>query len=146
MGLDDVSAVDPVGSHSAVVRALGSGESVLGPAEGMLILVEEGVLLLDAEPRLLIFGPGKRNDLSKEETFKRKNLRRVSLGHDFVAELPVVGLCGLLVVLVGLAEDNLVVSQPEGILVHGNGVQVDVGVGTLGLSGGGAIEVPDGKL
>ena len=57
-----------------------------------------------------------------------------------------VGLCGLLVVLVRLAEDDLVVSQPEGILVHGDGVEVDIGVGALGLSGGGAVKVPNGKL
>ena len=57
-----------------------------------------------------------------------------------------VGLSGLLVVLVGLAKNNLVISQPEGILVHCNGVEVHVGVGALGLAGGGSIEVPDRKL
>ena len=90
----------------------------------MLVLVEKGVLLLNTEPGLLVLG----------------------LLHDLVAELAVVGLSGLLVVLVGLAEDNLVVSQPEGIFVQGNRVKVDIRVGALSLSSGGSIEVPDGKF
>ena len=31
-------------------------------------------------------------------------------------------------------------------LVEGDGVEVDIGVGALGLPGGRAIEVPDGQL
>ena len=43
-----------VSSDAAVVGSLGSREPALGPAEGMLVLVEDGVLLLDAEPRVLV--------------------------------------------------------------------------------------------
>ena len=50
MGLDDVTAVDLVGADAAIVGALGTGEAVLGPSEGVLVLVQQGVLLLDAEP------------------------------------------------------------------------------------------------
>ena len=50
MGLNDVTAVNLVGADAAIVGALGAGEAVLGPAEGVLILVKKGVLLLDAEP------------------------------------------------------------------------------------------------
>ena len=57
-----------------------------------------------------------------------------------------VGVGGLLVVLVGLAHDDLVVAEAEGVAVHGHRVQVDVRVGALGLAGRGAIVVPDGKL
>ena len=32
-------------AHAAVVRALGSGEAVLGPAEGVTVLVQQSVLL-----------------------------------------------------------------------------------------------------
>ncbi len=59
VGLNDVAAVDLVGPHAAVVGPLGPGEAVLGPAERVLVLVQEGVLLLDAEPRLLVLGPGR---------------------------------------------------------------------------------------
>lgn len=57
VGLDDVSAVDLVGSNAAIVGSLGPGEAVFGPAEGMLVLVEQGVLLLDAEPWLVSCSP-----------------------------------------------------------------------------------------
>ena len=43
-----------VGSDAAVVGSLGSGEAALGPAEGVLVLVQDGVLLLDAEPGVLV--------------------------------------------------------------------------------------------
>ena len=66
--------------------------------------------------------------------------------HELVALLPVVGVGGLLVVLVGLAHDDLVVAEAEGVAVHGHRVEVDVRVGALGLAGRGAIVVPDGKL
>ena len=57
-----------------------------------------------------------------------------------------VGFCWLLVVFVGLAEDQFVVVQPEGVCVDGNGVEVGVRVLALGLTGAAAVEVPDGKL
>ena len=60
MSLDDVTSVDAVGADAAVVGSLGAGEAVLGPAEGVVVLVEEGVLLLDAEPRLLVLGAAKK--------------------------------------------------------------------------------------
>ena len=56
VGLDDVTAVDLVGADAAVVGALGTGEAVLGPSEGVLVLVQQGVLLLDAEPRDKLLG------------------------------------------------------------------------------------------
>src|SRR5690606_10069526 len=50
--LDDLTAPDLVGAHTAVVRTLRAGEAALGPAERPAVL-QERVLLLDAEPRLL---------------------------------------------------------------------------------------------
>ena len=49
--LDDLAAGHLVAADAAVVRALRRGEAVLGPAQRAAVL-EEGVLLLDAEPRL----------------------------------------------------------------------------------------------
>ena len=109
---------------AAVVGSLGSGEAALGPAKGVLVLVQDGVLLLDAEPRVLVLG----------------------LLHDLVALLALVGLGGRLVVLEGLAEDELVVAAAEGVGVHGDRREVRVRVLTLGLARRGAVVVPDGKL
>ena len=113
-----------VGSDSAVVGALGAGEAALGPPEGVLILVEDGVLLLDAEPRVLILG----------------------LLHDLIALFPLVCLRGALVVLEGLAEHELIFATTEGVGVHGHGGEVSVGVLAHGLASRGAVIVPNGKL
>lgn len=85
---------------------LGSREPIFGPAKWVHVLVEKSVFLLDSEPGLLVLG----------------------LLHDLIAALSVVGLSRLLVVLVGLAEDELVAAQSEGVIVDGHWVQVDVGV------------------
>jgi len=62
-------------------------EAILGQSKGMSILVNESVFLFYAQPRVLIFG------------------------------LPAVGLYRLLVVFkLSLAEDELVVTKPEGVL------------------------------
>src|SRR5690606_15815732 len=51
--LDDVAAEHGLGADAAVVVALRGGEAALGEAERTAAL-EEGVLLLDAEPRVLL--------------------------------------------------------------------------------------------
>lgn len=56
VSLDDVTAVDLVGADAAVVGTLGAGEAVLRPAERVLVLVKQGVLLLDAKPGGKILG------------------------------------------------------------------------------------------
>merc|ERR1719412_1935741 len=60
--------------------------------------------------------------------------------------LPLVCLCGLLVVLVGLAHHQDVVAPPEGVGVDLDRVQVGVGVGALGLVAGAPVVVPDWKF
>ena len=76
-------------------------------------LIEKSVLLLNSKPRILILAPL----------------------HELIALLAMVGVSGLLVVPVGLAQNKLVVSQAEGVTVHGHRVEVDIGVGTLSLAG-----------
>ena len=101
---------DLVGAHSAVVGALGSGESILGPAEGVTILVQQRVLLSNVitlclwtqVSHLLNSKPG---------------LGRLGALHHLVAGLPLVGLGGLLVVFVGLAHHQDVVTAAERIRV-----------------------------
>merc|ERR1719150_901937 len=53
VSLHNVPSVDLVCPHTAVVGTLGSGEPVLWPSEGVLVLVQQGVLLLDTEPGVL---------------------------------------------------------------------------------------------
>ena len=51
-----------------------------------------------------------------------------------------------IVLLEGLAEDELVVAAAEGVGVHGHRREVGVRVLALGLARRGAVVVPDGKL
>merc|ERR1719219_978185 len=124
VSLHDVPAVDLVGPDPAVVGALGAGEPVLGPPEGMLVLVQQSVLLLDTEPGMVILG----------------------LLHHLLTSLPLVGVSGKLVVLVGLAQDQDVVASSEGVRVDLHRVKVSVGVGALGLVCGAPVIVPDWKI
>merc|ERR1712088_740045 len=96
VGLHNVSAIDVAGTDSAVVGALGSREAILGPSEGVSILVKKGVLLLKAEPWVVVLG----------------------LLHHLGALLPLV------VVLVGLAHHHDVLATSEGVRVEFDWVEV----------------------
>merc|ERR1712071_498819 len=111
VSLDDIATVDFVGSHTAVVGSLGSGESILGPSEGMEIVIEQRVLLFDAEPGLLVAGQL----------------------HGFQTLGTVIGVGGFLVVLVGVAQDQTVVAQVERIAVNGNWIEENVGIAAFRL-------------
>lgn len=124
VSLNDVTSVDLVGSNSTVVWSLWSWESVLWPSEWMSIDIEKSVLLLHSEPWVLVGG----------------------LLHDLLASDTEVGGGWLLLVIVGLAHHQLVLSLPEWIWIDGNWLQVDIGVGSLSLSGGGSVKVPDWEL
>ena len=54
--LHDVPAIDLIRANPAVVWSLRTREPILGPPEGVLVLVQEAVLLLNAEPWVLLFG------------------------------------------------------------------------------------------
>lgn len=54
VGLDDVTAVNLAGSHTAVVGALGAWEATLGPAVGPAVRAEKGVFLFQAKPEFLV--------------------------------------------------------------------------------------------
>merc|ERR550525_1919784 len=84
MGFHNVPAVDIAGTDSAVVGALGSRETILGPSEGVTILVKKGVLLLNSKPWVVVLG----------------------LLHHLCTLLPLVRLGLLLVVLVRLAHHH----------------------------------------
>jgi hypothetical protein len=118
--LDNIAAEYLAGAYTAVVRALGSGEAVLGPAVGPAELVEEGVLLLEAEPELVLF---------------------VLLEDDggIVAEVVAVGAA---IRHVRLAHDEHVVAKTEGVGVVCDRAEVDIRVVTGGLARRGTVKVP----
>ena len=111
-------------TSTAVVGALGARESVFRPTVWGTVGVEQGVLLLKAEPRFVVLGEV----------------------HDLGGMVTVVGLVGCAVVVVTLGEDENVVTFTEGVLEDGSGPQVDVGVATGGLVGGRTVEIPDTEL
>jgi len=77
----------------------------------VVVRVQDGKLLFNAEPGMLIFG-----------TF-----------HNIQAVPSVICVGRLLVVLVGLTQHNLVVTQPERITVKSYRVKVDVSVASFSL-------------
>lgn len=113
VSLDDVTAVDLAGADTAVVGTLGTGETVLGPAIGPVVAVKESVLLLQAEPKFLL---------------------GVCL-HQSSSLMAIVILVGSAIRVPGLAENEDVVTETEGVRVDGDRAQVDVGVVTGSLTG-----------
>jgi hypothetical protein len=120
VSLDNISAVDVVGSNSAVVRALGSGITLLGPSVRVAINVEHGPFLLHAEPWLLV----------------------LDFFHDSGARSSVVSTSWLLVGVEDFGKDEDVRSSSEGIWEDSNRLEVAIRVGTLGLASGGTVVVP----
>ncbi|RUP44708.1 hypothetical protein BC936DRAFT_149102 [Jimgerdemannia flammicorona] len=125
VSLNDVATENLIGANTAIVGALGTGETARGPAEwGLAVGLEESVLLLDAEPGVLI-GVGV---------------------HDLLGVGAVVSLVWGTVGVVSLAEDEDVVALAEGVGEDGDGLEEDVRVVAGGLLGRGAVEVPLGKI
>lgn len=99
MGLDEVTGEDTASTNTTVVRALGTGETVLGPAEDLSVGVKESVLLLKTEPGLLSLGGV----------------------HHLLGVSTVVGLVRGAIVVVTLAKDEDVLATTEGVLEDCNG-------------------------
>ena len=66
--------------------------------------------------------------------------------HNFSGLVTVVGLVWSAVVVVGLSEDENVVTATEGVLEDSDWPQIDVGVITRCLVGGRTIKIPDSQL
>jgi len=69
-----------------------------------------------------------------------------SLVHDLLGVMAVVGPVGGSVVVVGLCKDEDVVTATERILEDGSRTQVDIGIMSGCLVGGGTVKVPDSEL
>jgi hypothetical protein len=122
--LDDVTAVDLAGADTAVVRALRTGVTALGPAVRPAVGAQKRILLLETEPEVVL-GVGL---------------------HQLGGLVTVVELVGGPIRIPGLAQDDDVVPLAEGIREDGDGANVDIGVVARRLAGGGTVEVPLGEL
>jgi len=120
VGLDEVTSKDLSGSDTTVVRTLRSGEPTLGPTVRLTIGVEQGVLLLESEPRLVSLGQV-----------------HVLLGH-----VPVVVGSGSSIGEVTSTENEDVIPTPEGITEDRDGPQENIGIVSRSLLGGRTIKVP----
>ena len=111
MGCLNVPPVDLSGSHSTIVRSLRSREAILRPTEWMLVIIEQRILLLDPKPGLLI----------------------LCLLHQLETDLPLVSLHGLVFEVVGVAQDEDVVTLSKWTGIHLDWLKVDIAVITSRL-------------
>ena len=123
VGIHNVAAKSAVDTNTAVVGALRAREAALRPAKGSgAVRKEQGVLLLNAEPRLLttdgfVFENGASNGAG-------------------------VSVNGGAIGLEALAQHEDVLSAAERIRGEFNGAKKDLRVVARGLLGGGTIKVP----
>ena len=127
VGLDDVATGDLDGADAAVVRTLRSGVVVAldRPAERTALL-EEGVLLLDAEPRLSWSANFSATAAQQRAGVGRVRLDRLGQQH--------------------LAQHEDVVAAADRIRAGEHRLEHAVGVVARRLVGGGTVEAPDAGL
>ena len=134
VSVSDDSAEAVVGANRAIVRALRSGVTIVGPSKRpgreLSLSSDKGVFLFDTEPWLI--------SLCSIENFLGVN-SEVGVGG---GEL----LAGAISPLVGLGHDDDMVSTSEGISVVGDGLHDNLGVVSVSLVAGGTIVVPVGEV
>ena len=123
VGLDDVAPGHLRAADAAVVRPLGRGEALLGPAVGSAVL-EERVLLLDAELRL------EARELLRDATARARL---------FVA-------CGVHVGIEDLAHHQDVVRSAQGVGADEDRLEHAVREVTGRLVRARSVEAPHGRL
>lgn len=124
MCLNDIPSENLIRANSAIVRTLGSWVATLGPSQRLLIKVHQCVLLLNAEPWLL---------LSHLTGYSGTGVAAVRLARSLIE-------------LEGLAHYQDVIASLEGVTVDGHRMQIRIGVLTNRLARGTAIKVPDRQV
>jgi len=120
VSLDNISAEDLSGTNTTVVWTLWAWETSDWPAIWSVVHVEKGVLLLKAEPWLV-----------------------VCVGfHKLSTLMAVVELIGGAVRVPALSDDQNVGGTTEWVGEDGDGSEVNIGVVAWSLSGRAAVEVP----
>lgn len=117
---DNVALHDVARPNTTVVLELGGGEAALGPAVRPVIVADEGVLLLEAEPRL----------------------RLLVEFHRLGTLVAVVKLIGRTVGVPAFREDEDVRRAGEGVGEDGDRLQVDIRVAVRRLARRGTVKVP----
>ena len=112
MCFNNITAENPIGADAAVVGALRSRKTILGPAIWPIVRSKEGVFLLQTEPGLML-GIGL---------------------HQPSGFVTVVEFVWAAVPVPGFAKDEDVVAATEGIGKHGSRAKVDIGVVAGGLT------------
>ena len=97
--LNEVTRKDLPRANATIIRPLRTGEPHLGPSVDLSVRVEQGVLLLEPEPRLL----------------------RRRLVHHLLAVRSVVGMVGRAVIVVAFAENEYVCAPSEGVFEYRRG-------------------------
>lgn len=120
MSLNNIAAHDLASSNTAVVWALWSWKAVLGPAVWPAVEPEESVLLLKTEPEFFAL---------------------VSL-HDYGGIVTEVVHVWLSIGHPGLAHDQDIVAEAEGIWVVSARAEIDIRVVARGLASGRAVKIP----
>lgn len=111
MRFNDVSSKDLSSTHTTVVRSLGSGETILGPAIGSVVHVKERVFLLETKHGLV---------------------RCYSL-HALFTAVTVIRLVGRTVIVPAFGNDENIVTSTERVGVDGSRTQKNVRVVTGSL-------------
>lgn len=111
VSLDDLTTDHFVGANAAIIGALRAREAVLGPTKRPAIEIQQSVLLLDTKPGILI-------------------LDRL---HRLVRAIPLIRFRRRLVAVIRVAENELVVTATEWIIVNGHRVQEYIAVGAISL-------------
>jgi len=104
VGFDKVACENFAGTSTAVVRALRAGETTFRPSKRSAIDVEEGVLLLESEPGNFVF----------------------SEFHGFGSMVTMICSVGSAVAVVGLGENEDVVTASERVFKDGGGAKIYV--------------------
>jgi hypothetical protein len=120
VGFDDVSAEDLACSYTAVVRTLGTRETINGPAIRPVGHIEECVFLLKTEPGLMLL---------------------VCL-HELGGLVTVVELVWGSIRIPAFTQDQNIRSAAKRVGENSNRSKVDIRVVAWGLSSGGTIEIP----
>merc|ERR1712035_79158 len=112
------------GTNSTIVWTLGSRKSILWPTQRMLVIIKQGVLLLNSKPGFVLLG----------------------LLHDLKTLFPVVGNHGLVLVIISFTKHKDVITEGEWTRVHLDRLQIHIRIGTISLVTRTAIVVPGGQI
>merc|ERR1712058_177563 len=106
-----ISSINFSSTNSTIVWSLGSRKSILWPSKGMLVIIKQGVLLLDPKPRFVLLG----------------------LLHDLKTLFSVVSNHGLIFVIISFTKHKDVITEGKGTWIHLDRLQIHIRIGAISL-------------